>query len=252
VADLASASDYYPFGMQMPSRNITGSTAYRYGFNGKELDPNMDGNNYDYGFRIYNPQIGKFLSTDPLMKKYPELTPYQFASNSPISGIDLDGLEYYYAADGKYLGHRTKGADGKELSLDVTNDVRIVESVIKTKEYTLYNGVKDLHIKHKDFQEAVSIVKHEGDTKDENEYMGIAFQFYNNSKLHKKSLISTIRKESSVYNNPDVASVRYEPTDNSISVLASRKGVLSALSGGVDPTNGATQNDGNDFLSWGA
>ena len=25
--------------------------------------------------------------------KYPELTPYQFASNTPISAIDLDGLE---------------------------------------------------------------------------------------------------------------------------------------------------------------
>jgi GH24 family phage-related lysozyme (muramidase) len=35
----------------------------------------------------------RFLSVDPLTGKYPELTPYQFASNSPISGIDLDGLE---------------------------------------------------------------------------------------------------------------------------------------------------------------
>lgn len=26
--------------------------------------------------------------------EYPELTPYQFASNRPIDGIDLDGLEY--------------------------------------------------------------------------------------------------------------------------------------------------------------
>lgn len=33
---------------------------------------------------------------DPLTKKYPELTPYQFASNAPISGIDLDGLEYIH------------------------------------------------------------------------------------------------------------------------------------------------------------
>ena len=93
TADVASASDYYPFGMQMPSRNITASTAYRYGFNGKELDPNMDGNNYDYGFRIYNPQIGKFLSVDPLTKSYPWYTPYQFAGNKPIWAIDVDGLE---------------------------------------------------------------------------------------------------------------------------------------------------------------
>jgi hypothetical protein len=34
------------------------------------------------------------LSVDPLSYKYAELTPYQFASNRPIDGIDLDGLEY--------------------------------------------------------------------------------------------------------------------------------------------------------------
>lgn len=31
---------------------------------------------------------------DPITKEYPELTPYQFASNSPVSGIDQDRLEY--------------------------------------------------------------------------------------------------------------------------------------------------------------
>jgi hypothetical protein len=36
----------------------------------------------------------RFLSVDPVTNKYPELTPYQFASNSPISGIDQDGLEF--------------------------------------------------------------------------------------------------------------------------------------------------------------
>ena len=30
---------------------------------------------------------------DPLRRQYPELTPYQFASNTPIQAIDLDGLE---------------------------------------------------------------------------------------------------------------------------------------------------------------
>ena len=44
--------------------------------------------------RIYNGRMGRFLSVDPITKQYPELTPYQFASNRPIDGIDLDGLEY--------------------------------------------------------------------------------------------------------------------------------------------------------------
>jgi RHS repeat-associated protein len=70
---------------------------YRYGFNGKENDNDVkgEGNQQDYGMRIYDPRLGRFLSVDPITKEYPELTPYQFASNSPIENIDLDGLEKY-------------------------------------------------------------------------------------------------------------------------------------------------------------
>ena len=50
-------------------------------------------NQYDYGERVYDPRIGKFLSVDPLFKDFPTLTPYQYASNTPASSIDIDGLE---------------------------------------------------------------------------------------------------------------------------------------------------------------
>ncbi|MEO9023279.1 MAG: RHS repeat-associated core domain-containing protein [Ginsengibacter sp.] len=95
TADVVSAQDYYPFGMVMPSRKYSvANTNYRYGFNGKELDREVSGTTtYDYGFRIYSPGLGRFLSVDPLIQKYPELTPYQFASNTPIQAVDLDGAE---------------------------------------------------------------------------------------------------------------------------------------------------------------
>jgi RHS repeat-associated protein len=69
---------------------------YRYGFNGKENDNEVkgEGNQQDYGMRIYDPRLMRFLSVDPISNDYPELTPYQFASNRPIDGIDQDGLEY--------------------------------------------------------------------------------------------------------------------------------------------------------------
>jgi len=71
------------------------NTTYSFGFNGKENDNEVkgEGNQQDYGMRIYDPRIGKFLSSDPLTKEFPMLTPYQFASNTPIQAIDLDGLE---------------------------------------------------------------------------------------------------------------------------------------------------------------
>ncbi|NII28603.1 hypothetical protein HB364_26200 [Pseudoflavitalea sp. X16] len=93
--DMVSAMDYYAFGMV--SRVVTTSTGkdYRFGFNGKENDNDVKGwwNQQDYGMRIYDPRVGRFLSVDPLTKSYPMLTPYAFAENSPIENIDLDGLE---------------------------------------------------------------------------------------------------------------------------------------------------------------
>lgn len=38
---------------------------------------------------------GQFVSVDPLSKKYPELTPYQYASNTPMQATDLDGKEMW-------------------------------------------------------------------------------------------------------------------------------------------------------------
>ncbi|BDD05643.1 RHS repeat-associated core domain-containing protein [Aureibacter tunicatorum] len=94
-AEVLSTSDYYPFGLQMIGRTFD-SGGYRYGFNGKEKDQNGEWGsqtNYDYGFRIYNPVIAKFLSVDPLTADYPWFSPYHFAGNTPIMAIDIDGLE---------------------------------------------------------------------------------------------------------------------------------------------------------------
>ena len=82
--------------MVMNDRKVSYTTQdYRYGYNGKENDNEVKGesNQQDYGFRVYDPRVGRFLSVDPLTKDYPMLTPYQFASNMPISAIDIDGLE---------------------------------------------------------------------------------------------------------------------------------------------------------------
>jgi RHS repeat-associated protein len=97
--------DYYPFGMQISERSATFTTnTYRYGFNGMEKDDEVsgEGNIYDYGFRIYNPRIARFLSSDPLSESYPWYTPYQFAGNSPIKYKDLDGLEGAVPSDPEY------------------------------------------------------------------------------------------------------------------------------------------------------
>jgi RHS repeat-associated protein len=82
--------------MGMASRKYQLSAQYKYGFNGKENDKETVGTGegtQDYGMRIYNPALGRFLSVDPLTKKYAYYSPYQFAGNMPIRYVDLDGLE---------------------------------------------------------------------------------------------------------------------------------------------------------------
>ena len=79
--------------MVLPGRKYSAGSGYRYGFNGKEKADEIkgDGNSYDYGARIYDPRLGRWLSTDPLQQKYADLSPYNYCANSPISAKDPDG-----------------------------------------------------------------------------------------------------------------------------------------------------------------
>ena len=89
--------------MQMPGRVWNGT--YRWGYNGKENDNDIYGlgNAENYGMRESDTRLGRLnFSVDPLTKKYPELTPYQYASNTPIQAIDLDGKEASIVKDNYY------------------------------------------------------------------------------------------------------------------------------------------------------
>ncbi len=61
--------------------------------------------------------VSRFLSVAPITRQYPELTPYQFASNTPIQAIDLDGLE---AVVGAFETLKTTGITVQKLENHVT------------------------------------------------------------------------------------------------------------------------------------
>jgi len=109
--------------MQMPGRVLVGTTGYRYGFNGKENDGEVkgNGNQLDFGARIYDPRIGKWLSLDPAQASYPSESPYHFVRNNPILRIDEGGLwdieVHVYKSRAKY-GYGiaiVKDRNGKEI-----------------------------------------------------------------------------------------------------------------------------------------
>jgi len=237
----------------MPGRKYNAGNGYRYGFNGKEKDNEVkgDGNQQDYGLRIYDPRLGRFLSTDPLAKSYPMLTPYQFASNSPIAGVDLDGMEFYYAADGKFLGQRTKDSKGKPLPKEVMNDVRVTASVIESKEFTIYKGVKSLNIQHSEFVKFAAIAYAESSVgngvENKEEVYAIANTMNNFKTLtgkNSKAFAST--DGNAMFKAFNKAS---DEKKNGTFMQTAIAGSINALSGGKDYSNGATHWAGNDIGS---
>ncbi len=88
------------------------SFGYRFGFNGMEKDDEVKGtgNSYDFGARIYDSRLGRWMSTDPLFKKYPSNSPYFGLGNNPICFFDYDGRDI---GDGAMINSKKKDKSGK-------------------------------------------------------------------------------------------------------------------------------------------
>ncbi|MCD6165077.1 RHS repeat-associated core domain-containing protein, partial [bacterium] len=84
--DVVESYDYYPFGLA--SRTSGGGTVYK--FTEKELDNETDF--YYFGARYYDPEVGRWLSVDPLSVLDPGVSSYAYVGNNPLNRIDLFGL----------------------------------------------------------------------------------------------------------------------------------------------------------------
>ncbi len=99
---IIEETHYYAFGLKIAAISSTkapdpneGNIDNKNLYNDKELFDDADLDWYDYGFRNYDAQIGRFTQLDPLTWDYPELTNYQYASDEPIANVDMDGLELF-------------------------------------------------------------------------------------------------------------------------------------------------------------
>lgn len=92
-------SNYYAFGLAQASNSFEKPNLVNQpiGYNGKELQDELNIGWLDYGARMYMSEIGRWGVIDPLANKYYKFSPYCFAANSPIAITDPNGKELDYS-----------------------------------------------------------------------------------------------------------------------------------------------------------
>jgi RHS repeat-associated protein len=131
---IRNTADYSPFGVQLDGRTIQGDF-YRRGFNGMEKDDEVKGggNSYDFGARMYDSRVGRWLTRDPHASKYPDLSPYNFVANSPLIFIDPDGKDIIIVdpvSKKEYLYQPNSTKIEEDMSEFVTTTIHTLDNII--------------------------------------------------------------------------------------------------------------------------
>lgn len=143
---------YYPFGLTMAGisdKAIKSNYAQnKYRYNGKELQNQefADGTGleeYDYGARMQDPQLGVWHNIDPLGEKYPTLSPYSYVANMPTILNDKDGRDW------EWNWKRDKKGNINGLELTITGKIldrtgKYSANQLETLKNTYVNGIQDM------------------------------------------------------------------------------------------------------------
>ncbi|MBD3582197.1 DUF6443 domain-containing protein [Flavobacterium selenitireducens] len=107
---ILEENNYYPFGLKHNNYNMSRSAyidgvgvgpctdcpkSFNYKYNGKEWQDELGINFYDFGFRHYMPDIGRFTTMDPMADFTSYQSPYVVSDNNPVLNMDEDGLGFF-------------------------------------------------------------------------------------------------------------------------------------------------------------
>jgi RHS repeat-associated protein len=121
---ITNQTDYYPFGMPMPKRNIEDGE-YRYKYQGQEKDPETGMEAFE--LRLWDSRIGRWLNPDPVKQFH---SPYLGIGNDPIKYVDKKGDSVWvYSERIKATGYLARHIflRIKTLDIDVTIELTGIE-----------------------------------------------------------------------------------------------------------------------------
>ena len=118
--EVLERNDYSGFGKRLASSAVTpvAGSANRYRFSGKEEQGFAGVPWQDFGARMYDPDLARWTTPDPLAEKYPGISPYVYCNDNPVNFVDPDGRNPIYNRFGTLLGTDDGGLHGKALFMD--------------------------------------------------------------------------------------------------------------------------------------
>ena len=143
---LVEQKDYYAFGMENPVLSTQAlKPSYipnRMRYNGKELQAQefVDGSGLawdDYGARMYDPEIGRWMVVDPMSDKNRRWSPYNYAVDNAMRFIDPDGMNIL---DG--IAHSDNAESSNKQDEDETKYFKVLKNNM-TKKLTTEDIDKD-------------------------------------------------------------------------------------------------------------
>ena len=276
---ILEENHYYPFGLKHGNYNnikkevkykeelaekkevkqvMADAMAFKYKYNGKELQDELGLNVYDYGARIYEPAAPHFWQIDPDTEKYNTQSPYVYADDSPVMFQDINGMgteENQTDFINYETGEKTHIEDGKDQVIAINSSgmdyMQTSFDTDRSKYDTALNGLENstlnLHMTISEFNCIVGTIYSEASNSGPwDESAAIYSVLRNRATADGNTVLDQTQKPSQVSGYPNRGQI-FEKGASQAKINRVQKGVAMAIATQKDYSNGAYNWDGTDY-----